>query len=102
MDVYSLNIPKEFAQADLAAKKAKKPVEDPVDRGFVYADFLPAGHHQFILYDITLDSFWMHDFFLDMSKSEHILSIPPKAGPPPPKPWPQCLSFEACRCRCWG
>ena len=75
----------------MTAKKAKKPVEDTVDRGFVYADFLPAGHHQFILYDITSDTFWMHDFFLDMSETEILLSIPPKVGPPPPKPPPRVV-----------
>ena len=44
--------------------------DQPDERPFIYSEFLPAGHHQFVIYDPEHDQFYMHDFFLDINKEE--------------------------------
>lgn len=37
---------------------------------FIYSEFLPAGHHIFIIFDPDTDKFWTSDFFLDFNSQE--------------------------------
>ena len=46
---------------------------------FIYAEFLPAGYHEFMIYEQSTDTFWMHEFFVDMNKEEIIPQVSPDA-----------------------
>ena len=37
---------------------------------------MPAGHHQFVIYDRFTDKFWICDFFLDLNHQEMLPLAP--------------------------
>ena len=50
--------------------------QKPDNDYFVYAAYLPAGHHQFIIYNPLDDTFWTHDFVLELNKRELFTDFP--------------------------
>lgn len=56
-----VNIPDDFGTKSYREIMSEK----GEGRQVIYAEFLPAGHHEFMIYEPSKDSFWMHDFFLE-------------------------------------
>ena len=56
-------------------------------RQVIYAEFLPAGHHEFMIYEPSKDSFWMHDFFLEQTEVDIIPQVAPQAEKLYPNVW---------------
>ena len=78
---------------DLGTKSYRDKMEEQgPGKQFIYAEFLPAGYHEFMIYEQSTDTFLMHEFFLDMSKEEIIPQVSPEAEvfkvyPSVWKPW---------------
>ena len=59
--------PPEFVKND--PKKGLK-VDKNVQVPFVYAEILPPGHHQFMIYDPQTDMMWFKEFILDANTKD--------------------------------
>lgn len=68
-DVHTINAPPDLAQ------------KVPDDQHFIYCEYLPAGHHQFIIYDPLSDEFFTHDFILGMNSKDVFTDFPRKEEP---------------------
>lgn len=56
-DVYSINTPQRL-------------LKEPSEGLFVFSEHLPAGHHQFIIYNPVDKEFYEHDFVLDLNSKD--------------------------------
>ena len=53
---------------DLTSKYTK------LENIYIYSEYLPAGHHQFLIYHD--ERFFSHSFFLELSNKDHFTDFP--------------------------
>ena len=65
-DVMAINPPEYVKKDPKKGLKLDKNIQVP----FVYAEILPPGHHQFVIYDPQSDEMWFKEFILDANTKD--------------------------------